>query len=101
VAQRTREFGIRIALGAGVPEVVETVCAQFGWPLSLGLIIGLIMAIFLLRVTNTFLFGVRANDPLSLTLAIVFVLFCSGCAAAIPSRRAVKLDPAAALRQNN
>ncbi len=98
VAQRTREFGIRMALGAQVRHIVKAVCSRVGWALAIGLAGGLTAACIALRTMAHLVYGVKPMDTLSFAAAIAFILLCSGIAAAAPSRRAVKLDPAAALR---
>ncbi len=98
VTQRTREIGIRIALGAQTGDVLKLVVAQGGKLAALGMAIGLISAFALTRLMKTLLFGVSATDPLtfvavSLLLSIMALLACY-----IPARRATKVDPLVSLR---
>ncbi|MBV8732344.1 MAG: FtsX-like permease family protein, partial [Acidobacteriia bacterium] len=98
VEQRTQEIGIRLALGAESANVRNLVVVQ-GMRLSLlGVLVGLGAAFGLSRVIASFLFGVKANDPLvflavPLSLAAVALL-----AVWLPARRATAIDPVVALR---
>jgi putative ABC transport system permease protein len=99
VSQRTREIGIRIALGAQGWNVLRLIMEQ-GAKLALaGVVVGLVGAVALTRVMASLLFGVSPTDlsTFSLVLLIVLVLILVGCY--IPARRATKLDPVVALRE--
>ena len=98
VAQRTREIGIRMALGAARREVVRMVVGEGLRLAGLGIAIGLVLAAGLSQVIRKFLFGVTATD--GLTFAVVAVLFTAVAAAAslVPARRASRVDPMVALR---
>jgi putative ABC transport system permease protein len=98
VAQRSREIGIRMALGARAADVRSLVVNQAVRLGSVGLVIGIAGALTVTRVLNSLLFGVTASDPLtfaavSTTLVVVLVL-----AAYLPARRATRVDPIVALR---
>ena len=98
VAQRTRELGIRIALGAQARGVLRLVLGGALRLLAVGLLVGLIGSFALTRFLSAFLFGVSANDPttfavVSLVLAVVALL-----ASYLPALRATRVDPIAALR---
>ncbi len=99
VAQRRRELGIRVAVGARFRHILRAICGPMAAALSLGLAAGLFGAWFLLRVTSHLLFGVQARDPLSVAAATVVVLLCALLGAAPPARRAARIDPASALRE--
>jgi len=98
VTQRTREIGIRMALGAGQRAIVAMVLRQ-GLSLAVaGLIIGMIGALFLTRVLSSLLFQVNPMDPLTLGLAAATLALVGLVASFVPARRAAKVDPIVALR---
>jgi predicted permease len=98
VQSRTREIGIRSALGASREQLVGMVLGQSGRLLLLGLLFGWIGALLAGRAVSGILFGVKSWDPPSLIAATV-LLFLAGTAASwIPARRAVRVDPRDALR---
>jgi putative ABC transport system permease protein len=98
VAQRTNEIGIRMALGASVPDVMKLVIGQGMLPVIVGVGLGLAGAFVATRLMSSLLFGVSATDPItfagvSIVLASVALLAC-----AIPARRAARVSPIDALR---
>jgi putative ABC transport system permease protein len=98
VAQRTREFGIRYALGAQVGDVLRLVIGQGARLTAFGLVLGLLAAAGVARLMETLLFRTKAYDPLVFG-GVVFVLAIIGLLAALlPALRATKADPVAALR---
>ncbi|HZQ55590.1 MAG TPA: ABC transporter permease [Bryobacteraceae bacterium] len=99
VARRSKELGIRIALGAQVRDILRTVSAQLLFAVGLGLLLGSALAVFLLRFTRTLVFGVDPFDPASFAGAAAILLLCSILAATPASWRAVKTDVNSALRQ--
>jgi len=99
VGRRFREFGIRMALGAQEADIVRTVSGRLAVAIALGLAGGLAASAVLLRLMKNFLFQVDPFDVSSFTLAAIILLFCSVIAAVIPTWRAIRVEPAVALRQ--
>jgi len=98
VAQRTREVGIRMALGARRLDVIGMIVREALVPVLFGVAIGISGALAATRVVASLLFGVAPRDPLSFILAVWAMLAVAALAAAIPARRASRVDPAIALR---
>lgn len=98
VGQRTREFGLRISLGAQPSTVMAMVLRHGSRLLVLGAGVGFVGAFASTRMVANFLYGVQASDPLTFTVAVL-LLTISGCLATyMPARRATKIDPIVALR---
>ena len=98
VAQRTRELGIRIAIGATRERILWLVLREAGWVLGLGIAAGLGSAWTLGRVVRSLLFGIEPTDPASMAIAVAVLASAATLAAWIPARRASKIDPIRALR---
>ena len=98
VVQKTREIGVRIALGAGRPAVVRMVMRRALALVALGLALGLGGALALARLLSALLFGVTARDPVTYAAASLLLLAVAALAAYLPSRRAAKVEPVVALR---
>jgi predicted permease len=98
VVQRTREIGIRVALGAASGHVRAIVFKEIGWMVLIGALVGLPLAYGLARLSESLLFGVHAGDlPIYVaSLGIICVVALAACY--IPSRRATRIDPIVALR---
>ncbi|HZD06100.1 MAG TPA: FtsX-like permease family protein, partial [Longimicrobiales bacterium] len=99
VERRTREIGIRAALGAGEAQIVGTVLGHATRLMALGLAVGVVGALAAGNAVSGLLFGVRSWDPASLLLAASILGGAGLLAAWIPARRAVRIDPSEALRQ--
>jgi len=98
VSTRTREFGIRIAIGATRRRVIAGVMRQALTTVGIGVAIGITGAYFASRFLEALLFGVRAHDPVMLTMVAGLFLAVAALAAYVPARRATRVDPIAALR---
>jgi len=99
VAQRTQEIGIRMVLGADSGSVFRMVLAQSGRLAAVGIAIGLAGAEVGTRTLAGYLYGVRAADPLTFVAVSVAIAGVALLAGYLPARRAARLDPAIALRQ--
>ncbi len=98
VSQRTRELGIRIALGADAGGLIRMVSLQGLWLALAGLAFGLAGAMWTTRFLESLLFGITTRDPITL-LGVVFVFVLAALAACyLPARRATRVDPLASLR---
>src|SRR5579872_1441382 len=98
VARRTREIGIRMALGGQRADILRLVLGQGAQLTVIGGVTGIVAALALARLMSSLLFGVRANDPLTFVAVAVLLAIVSGAACYIPARRAVRVDPIVALR---
>lgn len=98
VAQKTKEIGIRMALGASSSQVIHSVVARFILPLSLALATGLALAGAASLVLRTELYGLSNFDPFSYLSAVVLLGGVGVFAAFLPARRALKVDPMSALK---
>jgi len=98
VARRTREIGIRIALGGEHADILRLVVGQGGRLALLGGGIGMVAALIAMRWVASLLYGVTAHDPLTFVGVVVLLAIVSGAACYIPARRATRIDPMVALR---
>jgi predicted permease len=98
VAQRTREVGVRMALGAEAGQVVRMVVRRGLRLAAVGAVVGLVLAALVTRFLQSLLFGVSAFDPAVFALMTIATLAIAGFASWIPARRASGVDPMVALR---
>ena len=98
VSQRTREIGIRGAIGASRGQIVALILRQGLWKSGLGLGAGWIGAFFVTRYLRTLLFDVTSSDPVSFVAVPLLLFAVAGLASWLPARRAAKVDPIVALR---
>ena len=98
VQQRTRDFGVRRALGATTNDVIGLVARNAAALIGVGAVIGLILAVAFGRVLNSVLFGVQPLDPGTFALVLVVLFITGALAIAGPAWRAARIDPAAALK---
>jgi putative ABC transport system permease protein len=98
VAEKTREFGIRIALGAKRLDVLWLVLVDGTKLVVVGLTAGLIAALAVTRLISSLLFGIRPNDALTFCAVSMLLLLVALAASYVPARRATRVDPAMALR---
>jgi putative ABC transport system permease protein len=98
VSQRTRELGIRVALGASRWRVLQYVLSVSGRLLVWGVGIGVCLAYALTRLIVSLLYGVRPADPLTVAAAVLVLMVVTAAACAVPARRALGIDPVVVLR---
>jgi predicted permease len=98
VAQRTREIGLRLALGAAPERLRAMVLRQVAWMATIGGALGLTAALVLGRAARSLLFGLSPSDPAVLLIAVVTLAAVAAAAAYLPARRASRVDPVVALR---
>ena len=98
VVQRTREIGIRMALGAAAGRIRMLIFREVGFMVFAGLIVGLPLAYGLARLSESLLFGVHAGDPFIYMLTLGVIVVVAGAACYIPTRRATRIHPTVALR---
>jgi len=98
VAGRTREIGVRMALGAQRGSVLKMILQEAGILVLVGVVIGIPSAILASRLFSAMLFGLKGTDPVSMLLVIAVLLVITLLASYIPARRATKVDPMIALR---
>jgi predicted permease len=98
VARRTKEIGIRIALGAQKGRILGMVLRETLFLIAIGIAIGLVGSIATTRLVSSFLFGLEPTDPLTIAAATLILAAVIGLAGYLPARRAANVDPMVALR---
>jgi len=98
VTQRTREFGIRMALGATARDVLKLVLRQAAMLTVAAIVGGVLVSLAVNRLLASLLFGVKAADPLAGSIAVLTLALVAFSASYLPARRATKVDPIVALR---
>jgi putative ABC transport system permease protein len=98
VARRTREMGVRMALGASAGNVLRLVLGQAAITTIVGVFLGLVGSFILMRFLQSMLFEVGAADPLTFAAVGLLLFAVALLAAYLPARRATKVDPMVALR---
>ncbi len=99
VARRTNEIGIRMALGAEQGRVLRMVLGEVSTLIAIGLVAGSAAALATARFVSGLLYGVTPTDPVTLSLAVGVLASVAAIAGYLPARRASKLDPMVALRE--
>ncbi|MEW6733458.1 MAG: ABC transporter permease [Acidobacteriota bacterium] len=100
VSQRTKEIGIRMSLGAQPSDILRMIIGQVLKLAFMGISIGLVGSLILNSILNGLLFGLSPTDPITFFSIALLLVFISLLAGFIPAYRAMKIDPAMALRQN-
>jgi len=98
VGRRTREIGVRVALGATSRDVLTMILVQGLHPVLIGVIFGVVGSFALTRLMQSMLYGVKATDPLTLAAVILLMIVVALLACFLPAHRAAKVDPVVALR---
>jgi ABC-type antimicrobial peptide transport system permease subunit len=99
VTQRTREIGIRMALGAQHGHILRLVVGHGGKLTVAGLFVGVVSALLLTRLLGSLLFGVTAKDPLTFAGVVAVMALVALAACYIPAYRAMRVEPTVALRE--
>jgi ABC-type antimicrobial peptide transport system permease subunit len=99
VVQRTREIGIRIAVGAEPPQILLMILRRALVLVATGILLGLSLAFSSFRVLASVLYGVSPSDPMTVTGAMIVLAVVGVSAGLVPARHAARTDPCSALRQ--
>jgi putative ABC transport system permease protein len=100
VSERTREFGVRLALGAPASHVAWLVARRVSGQVGVGLVLGALGAVAVSRATPAVVSASRAAEPAFLGSVVAFVIAVAALACLLPARRAVRVDPVVALRND-
>jgi predicted permease len=99
VGQKSREIGIRIALGAQVRNILELIVEQGLWPVGAGLAIGIPAGLILARFIEALLYGISAYDPITIALTVLVLGIASVVACLLPAARAIQINPVRVLSE--
>jgi predicted permease len=99
VGQKTREIGIRMALGAQARNIVRLVVTEGLWPVAIGLTIGILAGLLVARFIEALLYGVSAFDPVTIGLTVLVLGIASLLACLLPAARAVRINPTRVLNE--
>jgi ABC-type antimicrobial peptide transport system permease subunit len=99
VGQKTREIGIRIALGAQARNILKLVAEQGLWPVAIGLAIGIVAGLLSARFIEAFLYGVSAFDPITMGLTVLVLGIASLVACLLPAVKAIRINPTKVLNE--
>ncbi len=100
VTQQTRQIGVRMALGARSSDVMRMILARTGLMIGAGITLGLLGALALTRLMSSLLYGVDSSDPTTFAAVASLLLVVAFIASAVPARRATRIDPIEALRDD-
>jgi putative ABC transport system permease protein len=98
IAQRTKEIGIRVALGAARHDVRRLIVSQTLWPTLIGITVGVAAAGMLTRLVASMVYGVTPLDPVTFAVGVVVLVSVALAATWMPAQRAMRIDPLVALR---
>jgi ABC-type antimicrobial peptide transport system permease subunit len=98
VSRRTREFGIRLALGAAPQSLLLFVMREVGWLIAAGIVVGLPASYFLARLAESEFYGIGAHDPWAVAGATLLIAVIGLVAGLAPALRAMRIEPVLALR---
>jgi ABC-type antimicrobial peptide transport system permease subunit len=98
VIERTREIGLRMALGASRADVLRLVVLHTTRAVTVGLVVGTGLSLGLAPVLRSYLYGLSPHDPIAYVGVIALLVVAAGTATALPAWRAVQVDPAVTLR---
>jgi ABC-type antimicrobial peptide transport system permease subunit len=98
VVRRTREIGVRMAVGARGLDVLGMILREALWLVVIGVLLGLVVALLTMKLIASLLFGLAPTDPLTLIMATVVMLAIAAFAGWLPAWRAARIDPVFALR---
>ena len=100
VAQRTREIGVRMALGARLSGILRLVVAQGVTLVWIGLAAGLVLSLATSSVLSSILYGVGPKDPVVIAAVMLVLTLCAALASLLPAHRATRIDPLRAIRED-